>query len=391
VTLTPRVGILCMFVAAMAGCGGPHTSDGYKRNSSSAAEIAAPAQDKPAPIRIVSATRIAEHEIDHPLHLVRFHGFVGADRRGRMFIYNEVLQRAEVFDVAGKLEGLRGQRGGGPGEYRYPASLHVAPDGALDVFDQGKNAIVRFAADGGILPERSLVGLKNLHGGARIWGDTLILYDRSIDSAGRPVHVLRALFEGKEFILASVVPPTRGASRFQCPGFSVTTYGAEELFAPQLQWAEADRLIAVAVTNEYVVRVYSGTRLLRTIHRPAAKIPTSRADVDRLHPEGIVFGRPSCRLKGETLIEGFGLAEFLPTLGRLAIAPDSSLWVERYRLPEDPSAIDLYDREGSYQGTLSGSGFPIAFLARGAFIGVIADKETGGQQVLRYRVEPAPW
>jgi hypothetical protein len=164
------------------------------------------------------------------------------------------------------------------------------------------------------------------------------------------------------------------------------------VFAPKLQWAVAGRLIAVAVQDRYDIKVFERTLLRRVLRRQVAPIPASTSHVARLFPEGLLFGTgTSCRKAAAELVAQFGLAATLPLLGRLAFAPDSSLWVERFRLPGEVPATDIFARSGEYVGTLTGAGFPVGFASHGRFIGLVSDEASGAFQVFLYQLVPEPW
>jgi hypothetical protein len=57
------------------------------------------------------------------------------------------------------------------------------------------------------------------------------------------------------------------------------------------------------------------------------------------------------------------MAEKLPVIGRLAVAPDQSLWVEHFDAGDRPHRVDVFDSSGTYVGTLTGWGAPVAFLS----------------------------
>jgi hypothetical protein len=353
--------------------------------------VMGPKVDEPTKWHLAQASRVPSEDHDHPLFTIRFHGLIGIDSSERIYSYNEALERVEVYTAQGRLIGTRGRRGGGPGEYQYPGWIHVQPGGSVSVIDYGKRAVVSFASDGTVEPERSLTRSGHPHGGVQFWGDTIIVHRRSLDSVGRPVHTLHMITSTLDTVLASVMPATRGAARFECPGVTMRINGAELIFAPQLSWATSAGILAVAVQDEYNIRVYRGSTLERIIRRPVQKVPARPEDVARLYPEGALFGGKSCRQSADQMATQFGFAEFLPVIGRLSFSPDGTLWVERYRLPGDEPATDLFGTDGRYLGTLAGVGFPVGFAAQGRFLGVIADKETGGEMLMRYRIEPAPW
>jgi hypothetical protein len=235
--------------------------------------VAGPVADEPAKWRLAEASRVAADNADHPLFTVRYHGLVGMDSNERIYSYNEALERLEVYTAQGRLVGTRGRRGGGPGEYQYPGWIHVKTGGSVSVIDNGKRAVVNFASDGTVEPERSLARSGHPHGGVQFWGDTIVVHRRSLDSMGRPVHTLHMITSTLDTVLASVTPATRGAARVECPGVTMRINGAELIFAPQLSWATSRNILGVAVQDEYDIKMYRGTTLERIVRRPVPKVP----------------------------------------------------------------------------------------------------------------------
>jgi len=50
--------------------------------------------------------------------------------------------------------------------------------------------------------------------------------------------------------------------------------------------------------------------------------------------------------------------------------------------------VDLFDAEGRYQGTLSGTGPPLGFIGTDVILFAQEDPDTGVRQVVAYQVTP---
>ncbi|MFN0179615.1 MAG: 6-bladed beta-propeller [Gemmatimonadales bacterium] len=351
-----------------------------------------PRVDRPTPWRVTFLHRLAPDDADSPLHLVRSPAFVGLDSAGRIFVLNELTGRIEVYDPDGRLLGTRGRKGGGPGEYQYVGTLDVRPDGTLFVVDHGKDAIVGFGPDGAVLLERSLAALGYAYGGASFLGDTGVFHGHELDDEKNPVHALRWIAPERDTTLATLRPATLGQATFQCPGSTITLTGAELLLTPNLAWAVAPGLVAVAAGDEYQVAVFIGGRLHHLSRRPIVPIPATVEHVRRRYPDGIaLFQGRSCRQGPDVLAAALGIAPTLPVLDRLRYAPDGALWVQRFTLPGAAPITDVFGPDGTYLGSQTGPGFPVGFASEGRFLGLVPDVETGGYQLHLYRLSPAPW
>lgn len=372
-------------------CTGPGDSPGHVEIDSAGIRIiTGPLLDHEAPWEIAASRRLAPEDPDSPLHLIQWHGHLTADRRGRLFVMDEVAEQVVVTDEAGSPIGTRGRMGGGPGEYRFPAFLTADSAGGLALVDHAKSAVVRFDSLGGVLPELSYVGKGYAYGGVVVFARAILLHERELDGSGTPVHRLRWIADTGAADLVIMRPPTRGQAHFECQDFTVTFTGSELLLGPELQWTTRADRIAATITDRYEIRLYDGARLSRLIRRP---VPGGRAvpgDVDRLFPEGRIVGRAPCRKTAAELIDQLGLSQERPVIGRLQFAPDGKLLVQRFSLPGEQPRLDVLDARGEYLGTLS-AGFPVAFLDSGRFIGLVPDEDSGGFQVWLYQLHPAPW
>lgn len=374
----------------LVGCTAPQSDQAGVADSAGIRIVTGPPDDLSASWRVVEVTRLGENDPEHPLSLVAHPEVIGADLTGRVVLYNELAERVEVYSPGGQLLGARGRKGGGPGEYQFPGTLTVDPDGSISLVDYGKNAIIAFDAVGNVLPQRSFATLAYPYGGIRFWGDTAILQTREATADG-PVHTLRLVAPGVDTVLMTLVTATLGQAQFQCPGFTITLSGAEVLFAPELTWVVAGRTLIAAAQDRYEVRVFRGAKRSLIIRRPFAKRPVEAEHVSLLYPDGRVVGRAPCRKQAPELAAKFGVASLLPVLGRVASAPDGSVWVERYALPGDEQVMDIFSPEGVYFGTITGAGFPVGFVKGGRFVGLEWDQETGAHRVSVYRLAPPPW
>jgi hypothetical protein len=90
------------------------------------------------------------------------------------------------------------------------------------------------------------------------------------------------------------------------------------------------------------------------------------------------------------VVDQRGVAEVVPSIRRLALRPDGTLWVQRFAVRGDPETIDVFAAGGEYVGTLpAGSPFPEAFFPDGRFAALEKD-DLDVDHVVVYRGLPSP-
>ena len=87
------------------------------------------------------------------------------------------------------------------------------------------------------------------------------------------------------------------------------------------------------------------------------------------------------------LIEKRGIAPRLQAVDALRFAPDGGLWAVRGHVDGEEPAIDVFDPDGEYVGTLPpGSPVPLLFLPDGRLVAEERD-ELDVERLVVYRVE----
>lgn len=166
-----------------------------------------------------------------------------------------------------------------------------------------------------------------------------------------------------------------------------------EIFSPTLQWDARDGRILANKTIEYVIDLYEGGRYAASIRRDLPPRAGTRELALRHVGEDfkIMMGEfGDCRVSADKVVAAQGYADFLPAIGRLRIAPDGTIWVQRYGIKGETPPIDIFSPGGEYMGTLpEGAPFPVAFLP-GDRIAAIEEDEFEVQRVVVYQVDRSP-
>jgi len=148
----------------------------------------------------------------------------------------------------------------------------------------------------------------------------------------------------------------------------------------------------VSSTAEYVVDIYEGWKLVRSIRRA---LPAREATEDMALSEvgegmRVRFGdAPPCVYPGDKIVEQQGFAPYVPWVGSVALAPDGRLWVQRRAVGEGTvGLIDVFDGQGAYEGTLpEGTPFPVAFLSDGRIAVVQTDSMDVPRLLVQHEVD----
>lgn len=308
---------------------------------------------------------------------------VAADADGNLYIMDTGNHRIVVFDEAGNHLRTLGRQGGGPGEFQmWPSGIKVASDGAINVYDMGNRGIVRFAPDGTPLQTRRIEG-GQLRGYALLKDGIAIHVDHYFDDAA--FDRIQTITDAGDTttIISSARPPLKPVD-FGC----VRIGGMAALFTPSLQWDAIDDQILVSPAADYILDLYEGPRRTTSIRRDLPPRPATRELALRQAGDfKVTFGGGGeCRATAEKVVAEQGYADLLPAIGRIRVAPNGTVWVQRYAIKDETALIDIFSPGGEYLGTLpEGAPFPAAFLP-GDRIAAIEKDEFDLQSVVVYQI-----
>lgn len=320
---------------------------------------------------------------DGPEAFFRVHPGSIAAHQGVLFILDPGNHRVLAFDAEGRHLRTLGGRGGGPGELQWPQSLMVEADGTLAIADISRHGLVRISPEGEPLESRVLDGW---------FGGRIALYDDGmvvqVDAGGseEPQSQLVHLVGEQRSTLLSAPRPQLKPVDLGC----VQIGGMAPYFAPSLTWGTGAGRLVVNQAAGYQLDVYSGHGLVRRIRRD---VPPRPATLELAIQEvGESFevkfgGGGSCVVPPEKVVEARGFAEVIPAIRKVAVAPDGTVWVQRFAVKGDDAAVDLFAGDGAYLGTLPpGTPFPATFLDADRFATTEKD-ELDVDHVTVYRID----
>lgn len=293
--------------------------------------------------------------------------------------------RLHLFDAAGTLLRTVGGKGGGPGEMEYPQGIELERSGRLSVVDAAKSALLRWDAQGTLLPEQRLdLGYGRAWGMLQLRGDTTYA---AVDLIGETnaVRRLERWTPTDSLRIDSTVAPKPAMSKFRCVGLALPP-----LFTGELTFAVGDGQVAVTHQSAYVIDVHRNGARVRSVRRDVVPVKATAADAVKLYPEGLAVsfggGSGGCTTPATEVGEKVGVAPTLPVVRAMRFAPDGSLWVERYTFTGETPRTDVFDADGHYLGTVTGRSLPLGFLGPDTVLFAIPNEDDGTSVIGEFRI-----
>lgn len=359
---------LAVMMALISGCGDSVSVDREIRLDSLGIEIiTAPMAD-----RVLTWTLQREREMGgapegpEMFHDVR-RGLVDVDESGGLYILDRTGFQVISFDSSGRARWSAGGRGGGPGEFSWPISISVSPEGMTYVHDANKRALHQFDKNGDVVRQIDFPfgfidpGMVHFRVLTNV-SAAIIDHERYQGSDDRHFRMMRTtpgdttlLFQLKLALSRSALYPNCGL-----------TISLPVPFAAQLRWDARASQVIMNASPEYNIDVYEHDRLVRIIRRQIEPSPISSREA--LEYVQQTSGRSGplapCDISPRQRLENHGFASLRQVIQEVAIAPNGEIWVMRAgptNISDGP--IDLFSPSGGYFGTLPpGTPFPVVFL-----------------------------
>jgi len=393
-----------------------------------------PVVDNPAPDHERPSFRLAEP----PTMVV---GRIKDDLRGELWAIRDALltetgklalinpsDELRLFDANGKVLWTKRGRGQGPGDIDVAASLANLRGDTLYLFDMRLRRVTIFDGNGRVVRTSNIGSTDAVcclaDGTVLIRGPQNFRYqpllsvpdhvtwsslstERQRPGAATGVNLVRegipvptGVTDGRELFTVQGTDPLisvgplreRRAGRIDGHMLSV---GTVRPFARTAFVRTADDVIVYARSDSYEYRVYAPNGELRRIVRASAspvsvtkkELDAARARfMDREYSEKtmLVFA---------AAFENMGLPATMPAFGRVLVENDGTVWIQRYRLPNDstPESWARFNAAGNLLGTLRiPEGMRVLRFTRGQVILRGPEDSDGFVELHVHQVEPAP-
>lgn len=307
-----------------------------------------------------------------------------ADDAGNLYVLDAQAQEVRVFDARGAHLRTMGREGAGPGEFRQPAGLSLAPNGDLWVYDPRNNRFTVFAPDGTLrTSHRRASGLTSIPWRGRVDREGRV-WDTDIGSAGiggSPALVW-SRFDGAAETKVDL--PPYSTPSFTTPAGNVR---ASVPFAPRLAWTiDPEGLIWSTTTDAYRIHRHrpAGDTLL-IVELAVEPVPVSAAERDTAVSQLGWFTQQGGR------VDASQIPARKPAFTDFRVDDRGYLWVTPSLPAGTPTtSFDVFNPEGVYQGRLT---LPIALepwspvLVRGDRLYTAVLAPEGHPQVMAFRLE----
>ncbi|MYE34576.1 MAG: 6-bladed beta-propeller [Gemmatimonadales bacterium] len=359
---------------------------------------------------------------------------VAFDADGTLFILDSDAGHVVVIDPAGAFVRTIANKGEGPGELRFPASLIVFGDGRIGVRDMGNRGIALFDREGefledvGIDPEgavpsgrlRALPDHSLIAPARRMSFSPEGIMDRE---EGRPITRFRLDGSTDPFHEAWAPPPRETRTdEAEAGNIRIQMEAGEAFPLPLALGVLSDGRVAIADSVGYRIKLLdaAGGRL-STLERPVPPVAVTPA-IEAAERErrlaslesggsggggGIMTlsitaaagssggGNPmdsegmqeALRRIREDQIRDLRFPEEMPVITNLAVDWSDRIWVQRSALPGETGTIDILSADGRYFGSLPTDGLriPRAF-GPGGLLAYVERDDLDIQRVLVVRL-----
>ena len=358
---------LALVATALACRGGESTILRPTRTDSAGVEIVEnQADDRPLQWSLDPVLRLGGQDVGPEMFFRVARPLVSVDRAGNIFLLDPSGFSVTKFTPQGEPLFTAGREGGGPGEFKRPLSVAAWRDGGVAVLDRGRGSsggtVIRFGANGSLLHELPVGRID-----ARILplGSGLVQQDGQYLEDGYQDALQFIRGSDSVELAATSVSEIRSYRFSSCGGSGVGITGFV-IFAPRMIWHGTQSILVVNSEPGYVVDFYDSDGILTRSVRRRTEPRLATADVAeewvRANPRRITRmtadGPQECIFDPDEVVEKQGYASYVPEIADVTVAPDGSLWVERYQVGEERQRVDVFDPTGAYVGTVP-PGFPL--------------------------------
>ncbi len=366
-------------VVVLVGCGGGGgdvSVGGVAADSAGVRVWSIPAGEHPAELAV---ERVHGFALPDSGWTVWTDGIAADPEAGIVYVLDETAARVLAFGVDGRFLRQVGRKGQGPDEYQDPTAITVDDDGNLVVFDPGTGSVRRWSREGEYLPSEPLE--------PGFWGPGLAASPRGLVYATASGEETGTMIEALVSVGPDGVDTLSTVESYWKPlEMPCGRVSVPEVFSLGSVWGARGSLVASASVPRYEVTVRGGGAP-RTIYR--WDVPP-RA-IDREEAEAFVVAGPlsflveHCGMTAAAVAERAGWVEEVSPIFLLSLDGADRVWAARGVAPE-VEAIDVFDPDEGYLGTLRSPAFPVLFLDDSRYLTILPSDF--GSTVELWRVVP---
>lgn len=345
---------------------------------------------------------------------------IAVNRAGDIYVLDRQVPVVRKFGRNGAYLGQVGRGGGGPGEYRRPASLVIHPDGRLLLRDEGNGRINVYGPDDSYVTAWRLPSGSSFSTSTPMYVDTAgntytpILLQSGVDVTQWRGGLARFTPAGEHSDTIAIptwdFEPWRVVARREEEGGGISSSASSVPFGPSLSstMSPLGYLVGGVSTDYRIDLLRHGEPVLR-IERDWTPVPVLAAEKEERERRIVENFR---RMVPGWKWNGPPIPEIKPPFGSITVDEDGRLWVsvrqpgypyrteqeareeeERTGRPQmryrERAVFDVFDAEGRFLGPVT---VPEDFqtrpvpVARGDTVWAVTRDELGVPRVVRYRM-----
>jgi len=324
---------------------------------------------------------------------------ISLNGNGDIFVCDAKAANIERFDDSGRLLGVIGRRGQGPGEFSGP-SLVQASERHVAVWDRAIQRLVLFTIEGRFLKslrfDQQIQGfpikIRSLPDGRFV-----IETEKVIDNKESPQECLINLYSNRlAFIKTIYTKPARRFARIFEPGYA-------EVFQPfnaMVHWeVTPEGRIAVGRSDKYEIEIldpdHGKIRALTGSYEPVKIAPEDKAAYFSQMTVSFIKDGQRMTRKGapDYIIDNTRFPSFKPAFDHIRVDPEGMVWVHVYRKDREREkrSFDAFSSGGEYLGAIEivppGEYPKTGTAIKNGFLWRIETDEDGLFRLVRYKMD----
>jgi len=282
---------------------------------------------------------------------------VAIDSAGRILVVDHVDQVVRIFDSQGRKAGVMGGPGEGPGEFRLPYRIAIAPDGMVYVFDQYQGRLSEFDRELRFI--RSLLLQPTLTAAdLAVTADAIVMtgIDRLSRTDARVIHVFGRSDGVRQRAFGRLLPArSPEVAREVGPGpFAIASdgriwYATPGPYAIEVYARTGERELVLDRPNDFLPPAEDGFSLIASEGRVRMRVNPQAAMLAMWHGAGSRLYVMSRLLDERIVVDEFRAGDdggrTVPVLVRSSVSAMPLLYPERMISP-DTYLISTRDADG---------------------------------------------